>query len=149
MFFEVDGLFNSDIDMIGAMFPSQEKNFGIKGVDKTRSFITKMTSFPTNVEVRHILTYNGSEKIPDNQVTQTLSVEMNQSFIVLPEDPWLPRHYDPRVGYFSLTQTDYGSDEQKAFKNRYITRWRLDPEDPEAYTQGEIVRPKKQNCILY
>jgi len=35
---EVDGLFNSDIDMIGAMYPFQERRFGIKGVDKSRSY---------------------------------------------------------------------------------------------------------------
>ena len=144
---EIDPLFTSDVDMIGGMYPFQEKNFGIRGVDKKRSFIKSMKSFPTNVEIRHILTYNGNEKIPDNQLTSTLSMELNQSFIVLPDDPWLPRHYDPRVAYFSIGQTDYGSDEQKAFRNRYITRWRLDPSDPEAYARGELVTPKKQ--IIY
>lgn len=141
---EVDPLFNSDVDMIGAMYPFQEKRFGVRGVDKTRSFISNVKAFPTNVEVRHVLTYNGSEKIPDNQITSTLSVEMNQSFILLPEEPMQPRHYDPRVGYFSIGQTDYGSDEQKAFRNRFITRWRLEPSDPAAYARGELVLPKKQ-----
>ena len=144
---EIDPLFTTDVDMIGGMYPFQEKNFGIRGVDKNRSFISSMKSFPKNVEVRHILTYNGNEKIPDNQLTSTLSMELNQSFIVLPEDPWQPRHYDPRVGYFSIRQTDYGSEEQKTFTNRYITRWRLDPSDPEAYFRGELVKPKKQ--IVY
>ena len=141
---EVDGLFNSDVDMIGAMYPFQEKRFGVRGVDKSRSFISKVKAFPTNVEVRHVLTYNAGDKIPDNQITSTLSVEMNQSFILLPEEPMQPRHYDPRVGYFSIGQTDYGSDEQKAFRNRFITRWRLEPSDPTAYARGELVLPKKQ-----
>ena len=141
---EVDPLFNSDVDMIGAMYSFQEKRFGIKNVDKSRSFITSTKAFPTNVEVRHILTYNAGDKIPDNRLTSTLSVEMNQSFIVLPEEPMQPRHYDPRVGYFSLSQTDYGSEEQKAFRNRFITRWRLEPSDPAAFARGELVLPKKQ-----
>ncbi len=141
---EVDPLFNSDVDMIGAMYSFQEKRFGIKNVDKSRSFITSTKAFPTNVEVRHILTYNAGDKIPDNRLTSTLSVEMNQSFIVLPEEPMQPRHYDPRVGYFSLSQTDYGSEEQKAFRNRFITRWRLEPSDPVAFARGELVLPKKQ-----
>lgn len=144
---EIDELFTTSVDMIGATFPSQDKDFGLKGVDKNRSFITSMKAFPTNVEVRHILTYNGSEKVPDNQLTQTLSVEMNQSFIVLPDNPWPKRENDPRVGYFSINQTDYGSDEQRAFAKRHITRWRLDPKDPEAYFRGELVEPKKQ--IVY
>jgi len=140
---EIDPLFNTNIDMIGAVFPRQEKNFGIRGVDKTRSFITSAKAFPENVEVKHILTYNANEKVPDNQITQTLSVEMNQSFIVLPEEPWQPRHYDPRVGYFSIRQTDYGSEEHRTWTNRYVTRWRLDPVDREAYFRGELVEPKK------
>jgi len=140
---QIDPLFNTNVDMLGAVFPSQEKNFGIRGVDKSRSFITSTKAYPTNVEVKHILTYNANEKVPDNQITQTLSVEMNQSFLVLPEDPWQPRHYDPRVGYFSLGQTDYSSEEHKTFTNRYITRWRLDPVDMDAYKRGELVDPKK------
>ncbi len=145
--FEIDPLFNTDVPMIGATRSSQDKNFGLKGVDKARSFITSMKAFPTNVEVRHILTYRGSDQVPDNRLTETLSLEMNQSFIVLPEEPWQPRHYDPRVGYFSIRQTDYGSEEQKAYENRFITRWRLDPKDPDAYARGELVEPKKQ--IVY
>jgi len=144
---EVDGLFNSDIDMIGAMYPFQERRFGIKGVDKSRSYINTTKAFPTNVEVSHVLTYRGGDQIPDNQLTSTLSVEMNQSFIVLPEVPMQSRHYDPRVGYFSIRQTDYGSDAQKALTNRFITKWRLEPEDEEAYARGELVKPKKQ--IVY
>lgn len=144
---QIEGLFSSDVSMIGAILPKQEKDFGIRGVDKTRSFITSTRSFPANVEVKHILTYNGSEKIPNNQITKTLSVEMNQSFLLLPQDPWQPRYYDPRVGYFSLQQTDYSSDEHRTETKRYITRWRLDPSDMEAYQRGELVTPKKP--IIY
>ncbi len=144
---QIDNLFTSEIEMIGAASPFQVKEFGLKGIDKSRSFINSMRSFPTNVEIRHTLTYRGSEKIPDNQLTQTLSLEMNQSFIVLPEVPWQKRLYDPRVGYFSINQTDYGSEEHKTSTNRYITRWKLEPSDPIAYARGEIVEPIKP--IIY
>jgi hypothetical protein len=107
-----------------------------------RSFVKHIKAFPENVEVRHVLTYNGN-KLPDNQITQTLSIEMNQSFIVLPDEPWQPRYYDDRLGYFSLRQTDYSLDEHKAAQKRFITRWRLDPVDMEAYKRGELVEPKK------
>ncbi len=139
---DVAPLFTQDIPMIGAMYDSQRKNFGIKGLDAKRSYISWMKSFPENTEVRHVLTYKGS-KLPDNQLTGTISVELNQSFILLPEDPWVPRHFDSRVGYFSLSQTDYSLDKQKAFSNRYITRWRLEPSDKEAYERGELVEPIK------
>lgn len=144
---DVENFFTSDIEMIGPVSQSQRKDFGLKGVDSKRSFISNLKAFPENVLVKHVLTYNGGEDLPDNQITGTMSVEMTQSFILLPEVPMQPRLYDSRVGYFSLTQTDYSLNEQKAAKRRYITRWRLEPSDPEAYARGELVEPVKQ--IVY
>lgn len=140
--FEVSNLFTSDVDMIGPLSDTQRRTFAIKNLDKSRSFINTIKSFPQNVEVRHVLTFNG-DKVPDNQVTGTLSVEMNQSFILLPEKPMQPRYYDDRVGYFSIRQTNYSLDEQKAAEQRFITRWRLEPKDPAAYARGELVEPIK------
>ncbi|MEM9547938.1 MAG: zinc-dependent metalloprotease [Bacteroidota bacterium] len=140
--FDVKSLFTSDIPMISAVSDAQKRNFGIRGVDGSRSFINDINVFPENINVKHVLTYTGS-KLPDNRITGTMSIEMTQSFILLPEDPMQPRYYDPRVSYFSLAQTDYSADEQKAFRKRYITRWRLEPKDPEAYARGELVEPIK------
>ena len=140
--FEVSELFTSDVDMIGALSEGQKKSFGIRSLDKKRSFINHIKSFPSNVEVRHVLTYVGTQ-LPANSLTNTLSVEMNQSFILLPEKPMQPRLYDARVSYFSVRQTDYSLDEQKAAQRQYITRWRLEPKDPAAYARGELVEPIK------
>ena len=98
---DISPLFTTDVPMIGAMSDSQRSNFGIRNLDRSRSFINSMKAFPENVEVRHVLSYNGN-KLPDNQLTGTLSVEMNQSFVLLPEEPMQPRLWDARVGYFSL-----------------------------------------------
>ena len=126
--------------MIGALSTRQRKSFEINGLDAKRSLINSAKSFPRNVEIRHTLTYKG-KKLPDNVLTQSLTLELNQSFILLPENPIMPRLYDDRVGYFSIRQTDYGTDEQRAAKRRYITRWRLEPKDPAAYARGEVVEP--------
>ena len=140
--FEAGALFTTDVPMIGPLSDEEKKNFGIGSLDSKRSMIVSAKSFPQNLEVRHILTYSGT-KLPDNQTTNTLSVEMNQSFILLPERPMTPRYYDDRVGYFSIQQVDYGLDEQKAASRRFITRWRLEPKDPAAYRRGELVEPVK------
>jgi len=140
--FDVTSLFTTDVSMIGPLRDSERKRFGVKALDKKRSLISHTKAFPKNVEVRHILTFNGS-KLPDNQLTKALSIEMNQSFIELPAEQWQPRYYDERVGYFSIQQTDYSANEQKAFKKRYITRWRLEPSDWDAYNRGELVEPVK------
>ncbi|NLR93969.1 zinc-dependent metalloprotease [Flammeovirga agarivorans] len=139
---DVTSLFTTDVPMLGALRDSERKHFGIKGLDSKRSIVTSMKSFPKNVEVRHVLTYKG-DKLPDNQLTKTLSIEMNQSFIELPEVQWQPRYYDPRVGYFSVMQTNYSLDEHKAATQRFITRWKLEPKDWDAYKRGELVEPIK------
>ena len=145
--FEVNSLFTTDIPMIGALRADERERFKVKALDKGRSMISWMKSFPENTEVRHILTYNGGKDLPDNQLTETLSIEMNQSFIRLPEKPMQPRLYDERVGYFSIEQTNYSLDAQRAESRRYITRWRLEPKDPAAWARGELVEPVKQ--IVY
>ena len=139
---QVNPFFEKDIAMIGALRDQQRKNFGIKGLDDKRSLIEYIKSFPENVEVRHVLTYRG-DKLPDNNTTQTLSLQMNQSFILLPEEPMTPRKYDERVGYFSIRQNDYSMDEQKAASKRFVTRWKLVPKDIDAYKRGELVEPEK------
>ena len=139
---DVTPFFTNDEPMIGALDDGERKRFSIKGLDKARSLIMNVKAFPSNVEVRHVLTYKGDE-LPDNQLTGTLSVEMNQSFILLPADPMQPRKYDPRVGYFSIEQTNYGLDAQRAEKQRFITRWRLEPKDMDAWEKGKLVEVKK------
>jgi predicted Zn-dependent protease with MMP-like domain len=68
---------------------------------------------------------------------------MNQSMILLPEKPMQPRLADPRVGWFTMNQIDYGSNELKSDSKTYIRRWRLEPKDPVAYAKGELVEPIK------
>lgn len=140
--FDATSLFTSDIPMIGPLTKTEKRTFEIQALDAKRSYVTSMKSYPQNTEVRHVLTFTGTN-IPDNQLTNTLSIEMNQSFILLPEKIWQPRFLDERVGYFSLSRMNYGLDEQKAASQTLITRWRLEPKDPAAYFRGELVEPIK------
>jgi hypothetical protein len=141
---DIEPLFNTDVEMIGALDKNEKKSFEIRGVDSKRSFIQEMKSFPQNIFVKHVLTYTGGN-LPDNQITGTLSVEMTQNMVLLPENLMQPRYFDARVSYFSIQQTDYSSDDQKASNRRLITRWRLEPkpEDKEKYFKGELVEPAK------
>lgn len=139
---EVTSMFMSELPLIAPFAAFQKKNFGIKGVDKDRSMILHMKSFPINTEVRYIMTYSAS-KLPVNSTSESLTIEMNQSFIRLPEKPMQPRYHDERVGYFSVSQTYYDDDIQRAEPRRFITRWRLEPKDMDAFKRGELVEPVK------
>ena len=140
---DIASLFTSDVRMISPLSDGQRKSFGVRSLDKSRTFITSMKSFPQNVEVRHILTFSGSKLPMAAAITGALSLEMNQSFVLLPEKPMQARIRDDRVGYFSISQTDYSKNEQKAARESYITRWRLEPKDMEAFKRGELVEPVK------
>jgi hypothetical protein len=138
---KVTGLFTEDVPLIG-LPKSMRETYKVSKLDGTRSFVTSAKSYPQNVEVRHVLTYAASEP-PSGASTNTISLEMNQSMILLPADPMMPRLCDRRVGFINLRLTDYGRDAQKAEERCYVTRWRLEPSDPEAYARGELVEPVK------
>jgi len=130
-----------------------------RGFDATRSFIDKTKSFPTNIEVEVSQTYTsppdmnptpggggpGPQPAP-NPFAQGMragtnaTVVMHYSMVKLPEKPMMPRLFDERVGYFTIRQTDYGVDEQRAPQRTYITRWRLEKKDPNAEV-SEPVKP--------
>ena len=137
----VTPLFTTDIKALG--FPQfRRKSLKITSLDKKRSFVESVKSFPKNIEVRNVLTYTSTEP-PSQRNSQTISLEVNNSMIILPENKMQPRFLDKRVGYFSQSQTDYGLDEQKAKSTSYIRRWKLIPKDIEAYNRGELVEPVK------
>ncbi len=139
---EVTDLFLSDIPALSGLSSSMRKEYQVRNLDRERSFITRMASYPENIEVRHDMTYNASTP-PSNSRSGTISMEMSQSMYLLPENPMQARLYDQRVGWFTIRQIDYGSEALKSDEKTYIRRWRLEPKDPEAYAKGELVEPVK------
>lgn len=144
---EVTPFLTKDVPSIG-LDDTRRKNYKITRLDESRSFVESIKSYPINVEARHVLTYSATEA-PSEGRSGTISLEINNSMLLLPKEPMMPRLADKRVGYFTTSQIDYGLDEQRAKERTYIVRWRLEPkaEDMEAYKRGELVEPKKQ--IVY
>ena len=139
---EVNELFLQDIPALSGLNSSLRKKYKVKGLDETRSFINRIQSYPENIEIRHDMTYSASEP-PSDFSSGTISMQMSQSMYLLPEKPMQPRLFDKRVGWFTTSQIDYGSEALKSDKKTYINRWRLEPKDPEAYARGDLVEPVK------
>ena len=139
---EVSDYFNSDAPGFNVVRKSLKKQFGLSSMDKKRSFIDRVKSFPRNTEIRHTLTFGASSPPRGNQAG-TLSFQMNHSIIALPEKPMQVRYEDSRVGWFTLKQYNYSSDALKSDDVYLIRRWRLVPSDMEAYQKGELVTPIK------
>lgn len=138
--FDATKLYTTDVPLLSGLSSAQRRRFQVRRLDGSRSFVERISSYPKNIETRHVLTYDAGSP-PDDGVTGTISLEVNQSMILLPEEPATPRNWDQRVGYFSIGQYDYSSDEHRAATNRFITRYKLIPKDKEAYLRGELVEP--------
>ncbi|HEU5219306.1 MAG TPA: zinc-dependent metalloprotease, partial [Gemmatimonadales bacterium] len=139
---ETTALFEDDIPALSGLDNALRTQFKVRRLDPARSFLDRAKSFPLNIQVIHTQTFDATEP-PSQRGTGTISMQMSQSMVLLPRVPMRPRLEDPRVGYFTVDQIDFGTREQKAAARSYITRWRLEPKDPAAYARGELVEPVK------
>lgn len=120
------------------------------GLADDRSFITKINAYPINIEVKTTKTYNTSSAAsPAGKVAGALTFGINTSIVLLPKSPMKKRYFDERVGYFANRYVLFDDNTQRAKKEDYIQRYRLEPkpEDVEKYNRGILVEPKKQ--IVY
>jgi hypothetical protein len=139
---EVTDYFMDDSPGFNVVSSSDKSDYKMGGVDKKRSSIDRVASFPINTEVTHTLTYS-TDKAPQGNRSETLSFQVNHSIIELPKDPMPIRYEDQRVGWFSLDKVNYSSEALKSDAYRIARRWRLEPSDMEAYKRGELVTPVK------
>jgi hypothetical protein len=139
---EVTEFFAGDTPSLSGLRANQRRDYQVRRLDDSRSYVQYMRSFPLNVNVRHTVTYEAGAP-PANSQTGTISMEMHQSMVLLPTDPMMPRYADRRVGYFTVERVNFGLDEQKAATETFVRRWRLEPSDPAAYARGELVEPVK------
>ncbi|SFF65089.1 protein of unknown function [Salegentibacter agarivorans] len=139
---EVSDLFENEVQAINGLSSSLRKRYKVKKLDQSRSYIESASSYPKNVEVKHVMTYEAEEP-PTRDQAGTISMMMNQSMILLPDDKMQPRIADHRVGWFTIDKYDYNSEELKADDYELIRRWELVPKDIEAYKRGELVEPEE------
>ncbi|HEY1952410.1 MAG TPA: zinc-dependent metalloprotease [Gemmatimonadaceae bacterium] len=119
-------------------------------LDERRSFIENALAFPDNVEVEATQTGTptpaptpGGGGGGGGQAAGARSAESvlaHWSLVRLPEHPMMPRRWDERLGYFSVSQVDFGTTEQRSADRTYISKWRLEKKDPNA-ALSEPVKP--------
>ena len=114
---------------------------GVNNPQTDRSFVERVASFPRNVNVEATQTgtvqpQGGGGGGPggggQNQRPETVTARMHFSMLKLPEQPMMPRLHDRRVGFGSVTTIDYGRPEHEATERRYIRRFRLEKQNPNA-----------------
>ena len=148
---EVTDFINADNDVVS--FDSNvKKGFKVGAIQKDKSFINFIKSFPGNIEINTTKTFSRSAGdastvpgAPKPEVSGNYTVEVNSSIILLPENKMQARYFDPRVGYFTVGYTDFDENPQGVEKVSLVKRWRLEPKakDLEKYKRGELVEPEK------
>ncbi|MCI0702211.1 MAG: zinc-dependent metalloprotease, partial [Planctomycetia bacterium] len=116
-------------------------------LDSSRSYLSEVKAFPTNIEVRSLLTFRagGGFGPPGPGAgggggAKSVTALVHHSLAILPETPMQGRLFDPRVGYFTEEYVDYAHPKQWAVPRQFITRFRLEKKDPKAAV-SEVVKP--------
>ncbi|WP_439480461.1 zinc-dependent metalloprotease [Chryseobacterium aquaticum] len=150
---DVTDVLNSDNELTAFSVWSKD-SYRVGAFQKDMSFVNFVKSFPTNIEVNTTKTFArtlgtpATPAIPGRpapKVSGNYTVEINSSFVLLPENKMQSRYFDPRVGYFTVGYTDFDLDPQGVKKVSLVKRWRLEPkpQDVEKYNRGELVEPAK------
>lgn len=149
---EVTDVLNADNE-VTSFGTAVKDNFKVGAFQKSMSFVNYVKSFPTNIEINTTKTFSkttgrSATPVPGAivpKVSGNYTVEINSSFVLLPESKMQARYFDPRVGYFTVGYTDFDIDPQGVKRVNLIKRWRLEPkpQDLEKYKKGELVEPAK------
>ena len=137
---KINDLFNGTDNCINDVFA--KINLGTP-VSSNLSRILSVKSFENNLTATSELTTKVSEGLAKVNITTVVS----STLTLLPEYPMMAREEINRIGYFSTPAIKYSDDQQTVERKRYITRWRLEPSDKEAYMNGKVVDPIKPIVI--
>src|SRR4030088_316702 len=136
---EATKLFTTDVQELNL----HQLGFRIRRMDPTRSVVERARSFPRNVEVSALQTFEvdsvpGPAGAPPNRSLNSITMLMNYSMVLLPDHPMMARLCDDRVGYFNLSFENYDDDRVFGHHLCFIQRYRLEPKAPHAAVSDPV-----------
>jgi hypothetical protein len=158
---EAEGKDRSAVIDVTNLFVSDVANYTFRrpiatasGIDDARSYIEEVKAFPTNLEIRSLLTFRsggmggglgGTTPLPGRGGRggagggQSYTAVLHYSIVQLPDNPMMGRYFDPRVGYFTRSFEDYSAVRGWMEQRQYVNRFRLEKKDP----SEEVSEPVK------
>jgi hypothetical protein len=138
---EVTKLFTTDVQELNL----RQSGVHVRRMDPTRSVVERVRAFPRNIEVSALQTFEvdsvpGPAGSPPNRSLNSITMLMNYSMVLLPDQPMRPRLCDDRVGYFNVTFENYDDVRVPGPRRCFIKRFRLEPRDPNA-TVSDPLKP--------
>jgi hypothetical protein len=159
---EAEGKDRSAVIQATSLFVGDVIDFSVKravpgasSIDDSRSYVDQIKAFPTNIEVRSLLTFRtggmgggllGGTPTPGRRGAgagaggRSYTALLHHSLVQLPERAMMGRYFDPRVGYFIRSFEDYAGERGWMENRRYIARFRLEKKDSAAEV-SEPVKP--------
>ena len=150
--------FDADVQTF-SLDPIKKQLLNIQTFQKDKSFISKVSSYPINTEIRSVKTFTTTapkisttptpkigRDLPSALDAGLITLEINTSMILLPKKPMRQREFDARVGYFSNKYDVFEEESQKSETKVFAVRWRLEPksaEDAQKQKNGELIEPLK------
>ncbi len=137
-----------------------KRRFNLTNQVAERSYISSMNTYPINTEIKVVRTFTSTPPfgpqsnppgtpptvtLPAAYATGAVTMEINNSFVLLPKIPMQKRLFDPRVGFFADDYEVFDDKQQKVEEQIFAVRWKLEPrdEDIQKWKRGELVEPKK------
>lgn len=150
--------FDADVQTF-SLDPIKKQMLNIQAFQKDKSFLSKVSSYPINTEIRSVKTFTTTPPkinttptpkigvdLPSALDAGVITIEMNTSMILLPKTPMRKREFDARVGYFANQFGVFEEESQKSDTKVFAVRWRLEPkslEDAQKQKKGELIEPLK------
>ncbi len=94
-------------------------------LDPKRTFFLAAKAFPLNdmLRVDQSWASMAPAKLDNAPDARYAEVRMTYNIIAAPDDGYVPRIYDPRVGYFSVPLINFTTDDEMRRDVHYISRW--------------------------
>jgi hypothetical protein len=155
---EAEGKDRSTVILATPLFTTDLADLSVKGavgsaggVDESRSYLSEVKAFPTNIEIRSLLTFRGAAgggglgRRPGAPAAaggpgQSSSALVHYSLAMLPEKPMKGRFFDSRVGYFTESFEKYDDPKTWVVRRQFITRYWLEKKEPDKDV-SEPVKP--------
>ncbi len=155
---DVTDFFNGDNQPV-SLSSFTKRRFNLTNQVSDRTYISSINTYPINTEVKVVRTFTStppvgpsggpgqmpSVTLPAAMAAGAVTMEINNSFVLLPKVPMAKRLFDPRVGFFADDFQVFDDAQQKVDDQVFAVRWRLEAKDAdmEKWKRGELVEPKK------
>jgi hypothetical protein len=110
---DLTSTFDGDVQTF-SLDPIKKQMLNIQSFQKDKSFISKISTFPINTEIRSVKTFTTTPPkispvpapkigvdIPSGLDAGLVTIETNTSIIMLPKKAMRKREFDARVGFFA------------------------------------------------